>query len=1359
MACKITPLSEIQNLKKNIQLIYKFEGKVVQADSVEALDHSTEILHLRQQSTTPKLLRDDNQERYSIEGLNEAFFSRRVTHSSSIKFEKSKTPDQMAEIRRRSGVKTEGGSFVHDISERIGKRYVESIEANQPIDENFLKPHALNGVNGFSLNESQYQNLKAGVVSIIDSIYAKQRAINRKFNTTGKVEIRFEQVIGDPVRDMAGTMDVLAVFSNNTAMIYDYKTMSPGREYVRNGQIVKEGFVYPAKKETWKLQQGTYKKILVERYGIKKVTGTRIVPIFVDYTYNKKEKAFTKDFKEVLIGEQQSEFLKQIMATYESTSSYKVDEFLKGRYKRLKQLKDQLKGAGNNRDKILNRIEVLEDSIYKMIVEQDFTATMENIANVSSKLNDKLLKNEDDVSLENLLPQVAELRGVIDFISYIEKTTKLDENKDDELLNGILESIVDNYQLINELNTLEGYFSSIIEKKTISQLEEHQGEIRDDSGRIILKEDNAIERQFNRTSQWRNPLFREVNRLKDIAYQDVRDDIEEISEEVAEKTDNVKEWLESKGEVLGDLHKYILNPTTNNMFSRLSKDYMQSETTAFNNNNSKFFVDHYNVIPEYQAWYDNRLEEIKEELELKYKNEPESKRDIVEAMMENYIDNWKSFNNLELNTTGTAKHPKAWTKGQRNRNLIKKESTYANNGSIEYKFILANPSLKEYYEMMEGFNKRFRSMLEQEYGNLPNNFLPKIRASFLEKLQKQGISSTFSDIKEIFAIRQDEQMFGELNEITHEYEKKIPVYWTNNFTNEDGSVNNDEMSKDLGKSLILFAKMALNFKHMSKIEAQVLALQDVLDTRVDYFKLDTKGRKIEDSLGDFATYNNKDSETRSTHMMDTFINYYLYGQRIQQKGRTVGNVNSTKLLLQMKQYMSLKALGLGFIPGGASFVAALSQHWVEGNKGIIYTKDQWKQASKLMWNENHKYNAMAYYFGTLAGDVTEHLSISKKGKQFLRGDKLASGGIRKYVNSRNLMRPYSYGDERLDNHITVAMALNYGFDERGNLDRLKRLPEGTKSIWEQFEYNHSNGYVGFGEYNSEGLKKIKRQFRNAVREANQNIKGTMNEEDITYSQTHLMWNLMMHFKTWMPGIIRERFGGLKYNSILQAPQWGRYTALWEDFKPEEGVGIAMYIMEALKYLLFNVAKDLITFGYVKNNPNSEKGKTYFNKWVAENPELAKGMSIDDFIEIQEAAIKGAMSELRMMLMFMGMITAMGMDWDDDGEPLYKEHWALHKIFQVLNRTYLEIGAFVPLNINSASEFTKLVRSPLPIAGLLIDLSKLMGNTMDELMDIITGRDDNQDRTEKLHYLLSFIPGGLQFRRLIDYSKQDQEAVR
>jgi hypothetical protein len=155
----------------------------------------------------------------------------------------------------------------------------------------------------------------------------------------------------------------------------------------------------------------------------------------------------------------------------------------------------------------------------------------------------------------------------------------------------------------------------------------------------------------------------------------------------------------------------------------------------------------------------------------------------------------------------------------------------------------------------------------------------------------------------------------------------------------------------------------------------------------------------------------------------------------------------------------------------------------------------------------------------------------------------------------------------------------------------------------------------------------------------------------------------------------------------------------------------------------------------------------------------------DFLKLKRSQIRAMVSELEILLLFSALIFSLGADWDEDGDPLYKDMWVLHKGYQVLNRVKTELT----FSYNPFS-YSTLVNNPIPLASLAGDAARIINNTLDETGDRIFGEDverfgfpfganKGSDKTEAFHYSLGIIPGGHQLRKLFNLTEQDQKATR
>ncbi|MEE8564881.1 MAG: hypothetical protein V3S79_00695, partial [Candidatus Thermoplasmatota archaeon] len=654
--------------------------------------------------------------------------------------------------------------------------------------------------------------------------------------------------------------------------------------------------------------------------------------------------------------------------------------------------------------------------------------------------------------------------------------------------------------------------------------------------------------------------------------------------------------------------------------------------------------------------------------------------------------------------------------------------------------------LHDYYLMYTKYNNEFRKILNVEYQRLPGNFLPNIRKDVIERLTdgQFNVGSAWHEIVNSLSIREEDYEYRERNSITGEIENSIPIYFLNPFRDDNtNELNLKEKSFDIGHSLLLFGKMAYNYKYMSEIEAKTLALKDIL-AHEQQILLTSKEEKLKDKTGEYlhAKFG------YASDMYKTFekhVNYYLYGIKFEEKGRTFSilgkDINSVKSLQAAKEFFGVKVLGLGVIPAGAAFVAGKTALYIEGKKGQVFTNEQRINALKYRGTEAKKYKALGKFFEVYTEDYSYKAAIN------------AAKGMHKYVNTRTMFAPFRWADENIDDHILISMSQNYGFDENGNIRRLKNLPKGTKSIWDLSSYNEETGKLKI-----EGItENAYIQFRNAVKEKAISIKGAMSNEDINQTDVNLTLNLMMQFKTWMPGILKERFGKFEFNEDLDITSYGRYKALYSEYEYKQGMGGIKFMTSIVAPNLAKLAFDITTFGLAPTlgmkRVNEKLARRQYEAWKLDNPEFADKVSFEDYLETKERQIKAVIVEMRVILLFASLISFLGAE-GDDGTPRYAETYLGRQLYKIFNRAQSELTfAFTP------SEFTRLTVNPLPLTRLITDVEKTIRNTFDETRDYITGENSPADKTPWGYYSTQWIRGMSQFRRLIELYEQEKKATR
>lgn len=1358
MPCLPNSHEELKSYIKNKRAIYTFSSDSTYVDINEAIKHSKENFGLNIANVPPKEVGDDLR-RYTLRnsngGFTDAFLSSRVSDKVNKLFKRGKTEAEVEayKVNKNNIIKREFGSKGHQILELLGKAYYDSKLSGKPYSKDAIYKEAANGE--YKFRPIDVDNLELGVKEIVDEIFALQA----KIDSSAKPFIHFEAFIADPTKDMGGTMDVFTIFSNKTAITYDYKFLNAGSDSTfgtgANKILTSDGFIHGIKKEGWKLQQGTYKKILLERYGIADVLATKIAPVWIDFA----GKIENKKLNKVRIGKQQSEYLKHIHATYAKTGIEEIDKLLKSRYTELERLKRQT----GKTPIVKEKIKAIEQSIYDLVEEHNIETMINNALNVAKEYMNVPV---DTISFEELNNVIQYLQTISGFQQLFEEKAYLVEKHDKELYDNIIKVLKKQYGAnvtgYDKLRNIRSIYGLLLDKRVEKLVQETGIEIRDEAGNIALSDDDALSKMFLSTSELQNEIYQIAQNSFSEAHQNTRTSLQTWYDKLSKSDREVSIWLKSRGESYSDLYKHLLDPTTGNMFGRVSKEFYKQRTNAKVNKDANWFVKHYDVRETnakgetYKDYYERTKREIAEfwsnNLQnLKEENEAQFRKEVGDK-----IANWITQNSLELNADGTPKYPEAWLRSY----WIKlKPAILEANKSKEYAFIESHPALLNYFNTLQEFNRESREVLG--YSEIPSNFLPKVRADVIEKMQAGGFKPIIEDISQFLNIRQDDTEFGHQDIDTGEFVKRVPIFYTNPFQDADGNIDLQQQSKDITKSYLLFAKMLYNHKYMTEIEAKILAMKEMLKV-AKYDVTNEKGGKVFDFMHNMAKAEDSDRETSSLEVFNNIVDHHLYGIRVQP---FQGKKQLTKLAMNLKNFVSMKTLGLSFVGSSAGYLAAQLQAITEGKKGVIYKSEHYTNATKLQATQYDKYHAFAYFFGVHNDDLLQQVAQGPNKVQNWLGDRTTKDAVRSYITQRTLMRPYSYFDERLDNHISVAMAQNYGIDENGNLKRLVNLPEDSKSIWDMFQYNKKDGDIKFGNLTDEGLKKILIAFRTAVRHGQKGIKGTVNEEDINYAQTHLILNLMSQFKSWMPGIINERFGKLRYNKLIDAPQWGRYRALWDENEFKQSAGTAMYVARTTANMLTYIAKDLITFGGVRRSFFGDKVKIddsaarqHYEAFKQLNPKSE--LTFDEYIEVKRAAIRASLMEAQIFISFLAVIAMLGSDWDDDDIPMWRETWAMRQVYRILNKSKSEIAfTFNP------TDYAKLLANPLPMSSLFVDTAKLLNNTVDESMDILFGEErliggtKSNDPTSLTYYSLGFIPGMYQIRRFFELFEVDERRDR
>ena len=1377
-SCSIPTFEQTVNFIKNKDAgIYQITGDVSQGDIAALLDHTHAHIQLNPATVTNQM--GDDGLRYSVVNPATSTFSDvvikwRATDKLAMDFRRNRTAAEVAAIRNNSNniIKRDYGTATHGLLQKMGELRHNHLLSGVTED---LTSFYLEGMTGeYKFNKDDINKLYAGATETIDKIWETQKSID----PTVVPIIKFENVVVDPVRDTAGTMDVVAIYSDRTASIVDYKTVSPRATYIKGTKDKREltsaDFIDPSVQEKWKTQLSIYKRILLTYYGVKDVRSTRVVPVWTDIngTWDSTNQVFNldKSLNQVQMGRKQSEHLRNVVAGFEKTVIAPIDELIEDNYQKIKRIKDRTKSLpSDERYAAVQKIRDLELAILDLTEDKDIehllNATMSEITEIYARYQ----QNPSSVTMDELNHAIDSIQSLSQFDIATQEMIETMKKQDLALYSNIRQVFRKNSQALEGLRQILSVFSERRMELVLDEIGDSDGRFRKDGAELLMKEDGFFTQMFLPTSNFENPLVRRAGYIFEEAYEKSRQDLRAIQMRLEPAEEQIRAYAKRTGLSLTSIYKMMINPATGDFYSKLDSKFFAEREVAKTNRDVAFFVKNYKIRDKnrfgetYADWFDRTHDEQKAMLENSYSwMSPVQQMDRVNREM----DIWISNNNLLLGMNKVPMNPDAWMRN--NGWLTISDAAMNQYQSEQWKNIQNTPELLSYYNAITSVIDTLRPIVG--YTNVKNSsFLPKVRAEFMEKLNQGGMGyltdsaqGLGEDLRNIFSIREGDTTFGQMDYTTGKIDKSIPIFFTNLFKDADGKVDITQQSLDISRTIRVFAHMAYTHQYLKKSEAEIVAIKEILK-KVKYYEQSETGQKVFNFMHNIAVKDKSEGGTMTDKVMSNLVDYHLYGIKVQP---FQGKPKLTKGILRAKQYFTLKVLGLGFIPAGASYVSARMNAIFEGGKALSYSEKQWKSATMNQVNNFKKYEALGYFFGIhTEGEVVDLVSERTKGHTIFKNPAY-SPKVLQYINERALMRPFSYGDERIDNHISNAMALNYGIDSEGNVRRLANLPEGTKSIWELFSVD-DQGTISFAGTDQQIL-----QFKRAARAAQRGIKGTANSEDIAYAQTDLILNVMMQFKTWMPGVLNERFSALKYNDILDAPQWGRYKAILNETELKASANTATYILKTTantlyflskNLLLYNRLTRLITGGSVKLN--DELNQREYAKYLGRGGNAR--VTYADFLAIKRGQIKAMITELEVLLLFSAMIFGLGADWDDDGEALYQEGWLLQKMYQTANRVKTELTfSYDPMS------YTTLVASPIPLASMAVDFARLINNTLDEMGDTLFGEDTvrlgipfgankggDNDPKGKFHYSMGLIPGGYQLRRLFNLTESDQKAIK
>ena len=1285
-----------------------------------------------------------------------------------------------------SRIRREAGTMLHAVMENIAMKLIQSDESGLIDAKNLFEGRGLDKITmtdkqlaEMSMSEAgidkyQYSALKNYLMNMIEEIKEHQREINKETGKDGKVTLLPEQFIVNGRQNTGGTIDLLAVFSDTTKAVYDYKFISPSARYTVNDplswdKVLVSNPITAGKYTAFDQQVSGYKKILMEDYATVDPTATakqedgksmfwatRAAIFQVHFAMKPKNqrREGSNITNQIVQLTTNSELLGQLPLARELSSSTEMNKrLIKPLQDRIVTLETKMKGSRSDKYKeYVSQINTLRGILESLLLRNNSDDLFIHINSILNKLLGKggvsgglsvedknspeYISNEALLNYHDMLKIYRNLRLILkDNLEDL----RISENKKDNRDHDILSKRINNYQ--GNISSAIDDVENKIDQRNMEIMDE--ADIEDKSFKSI----GFIERFGKRLSQLDHPSFQAFSRKINLQQNEKRIRLREVEADVTEKLMAVEQWARANSMSTQAAVNLLINKDTANMYGRFSTEFWESRNAALKDGDIAWMKKHYEPREGWEEIYNIKYNDEKKRLQYDF------------APVEGVLTEAGSVSKINKELTlwerrhNVKKYDSAWLHYDGQRYLTFKEEVFNDkNLSKEYKFISksGNKALLDFYEMIEAYTNESRDLLGVGKNEIPSNFLPWIRKDWLDRITSNGLMSFLRESVDSLKIREYDDVIGIPNADTGLSVPTVPMFFTNPIMKADGTVDYDAKSKDLARSIYHFMEMALEFEAMVNMESDINILLRAVEMN-NNGELVKNDRGVARSTVDGTPIKKIGIVPNTVELLEAFRDFYLYGIHMRNKGwSSASGFNSTKVILAVKSYMSLKILGFGLIPAGAAWLAGRIALSAEASKGLYITKEDVRKSMLMLTGRRSiaEYKAIGLLFDPY--QETRYHRIANK---------LSTKKRRRNINwLSDLFMPYRAIDANLDDLTSNSTVRRWGIGKDGLVDRIDRLrnedPD-AKTIKEMIQFDAKTGAITIeGVVDKGKVTNIKTftSIRTLIKNIGSGIKGNMSREDVKYSDMILAGVLAFQFKNWMPGFYLERLGKMKYNKLYDIADQGRYIAYASNFSAAEKQSFVNYMNSVLLPNLGKTMLDLANFGlFYKFKVNEDKMRYLHNKYLTDHSLDPSELTFEAYMEIKQAQSKAMMSELRYMLAIVSLILALGGDWDDDGKKNYAEYWATRKLFALINRTETEImAAYNP------RELIRLLANPFPVSRLGIDLMYAFGNTFDEFRDFMFGENSPYDKTPIGYYSVQFVPGLSHLNRLIETFEQNKQ---
>lgn len=354
---------------------------------------------------------------------------------------------------------------------------------------------------------------------------------------------------------------------------------------------------------------------------------------------------------------------------------------------------------------------------------------------------------------------------------------------------------------------------------------------------------------------------------------------------------------------------------------------------------------------------------------------------------------------------------------------------------------------------------------------------------------------------------------------------------------EEGKVSSEQLEGDLVENLIAFRAMAENFEAMSNVEADIKAIQRVIEDRT-YIKKDSAGQSLVKKATNLLGVNNspvlqQDKESLAARRVRKYMKMVFYADE---------EFNKTTMAMvaqRLQQLTSLKGIGFNVFGGVNNYVMGRINNAVEAAGSHHYTWKSSKRATKV-FNTEHIPGWMSKMSRLDTKGYAEHKAGSKY-EALVEKYRI----VRKNQKDSGRVDPISWaymiqegGEYNVQSKTGMAILMDTQITNS--------ITGETESIYDAYNFNPNTGELELKEgYSISDEDRYKQT--NYIYEVNKKIHGNYAFVDRMVIQEHWLGQLAAQFHKWVYPSYKARFKSRYLDQNLGEIE-GRYLTVWNLIK-------------------------------------------------------------------------------------------------------------------------------------------------------------------------------------------------------------------